>query len=255
MKIITWNINSINARFDLLKKVLKKHEPDIVMLQETKSQDINFPEMEVKSLGYNVVFRGQKSYNGVAMLIKENLKFENPLIDIPNFKDDNARFVQAEVKGVTFIGVYAPNGNPVDSPKFDYKLEWHEAINKHLKKLKAAHKKVIIGGDFNIVPTRIDVWDFDKYADNSLCHPESIKHYNRLINMGYVDAFRIFEQGKDNYTFWDYRRARFNSNKGFRIDFFLLSPDIAEKAKKCWIDTSFRAMEKSSDHTTLILEI
>jgi exodeoxyribonuclease III len=253
MKIITWNINSINARFAILTKVLEKHSPDVLMLQETKSQDINFPDFEIKALGYEVAFRGQKSYNGVAVLTKK--KPETVLIDIPGYPDANARFCQVEIDDIVFIDIYAPNGNPVPSEKFVYKLAWHEAMNKHLKKLQSKGKQIILGGDFNICPTKIDVHDFERNKNDALCQPESIKHYNRLINMGFVDIFRMFNTDPEQYTFWGYRHDAFNANRGWRIDFFLLTPEIAEKAKKCWVDADFRAMEKPSDHTCLILEI
>ncbi len=236
-----------------LEKLLKKHSPDVLMLQETKSQDINFPEFEIKTLGYEVAFRGQKSYNGVAVLTKK--KAENPLFEFPNYKDENSRVSQVEIGDTVFLGIYAPNGNPIGTPKFDYKLEWHEAMNKHLKKLMHDGKKIIVGGDFNICPTKIDVYDFEKNKNDALCQPESIRHYNRLINMGFVEAFRMFHKGADLYSFWGYRHNAYNVNRGWRIDFFLLTPDIAEKAKKCWVDSEFREMEKPSDHAPLILEL
>lgn len=257
MKVITWNINSINARFGILEKLITKHKPDVVMLQETKSQDINFPEFEIKALGYDVVFRGQKSYNGVALLVKDDFLegggINSILLEFPDFPDANSRVCQLELGDKVFLGIYAPNGNPVPSEKFEYKLAWHEAMNQHVKSLINAGKQLIIGGDFNICPTKIDVYDFEKNKKDALCQPESIKHYNRLINMGLVDAFRMLHGESELYSFWGYRHMAYPNNRGWRIDFFLLSPEIAEQVEKCWVDTEFREMEKPSDHAPLIL--
>jgi exodeoxyribonuclease-3 len=160
MKVVTWNINSINARMHVLEEVLKKHSPDVLMLQETKSQDVNFPIIDLKSLGYEVAFKGQKSYNGIAVLTK--VKPDGILLELPGIEDTNARFCQIEMGGKVFICIYAPNGNPIGTEKFEYKLEWHEALNKHLKNLMAEGKEIVLGGDFNICPTRKDVYDFDR---------------------------------------------------------------------------------------------
>jgi len=256
MKIITWNINSINARLGILEKVLKKHSPEILMLQETKSQDMNFPEFEIKSWGYNVIFKGQKSYNGVAILVKDSLNIKNDIVELPGINDsENARFIQLEIEDITFVNIYAPNGNPVGTEKFTYKMEWMEALNKHLKSLMEQNRKIVMGGDYNICPTKQDVHDWEANKKDALCHPETIKHYNRLINIGFTDVFRTFHPEPEQYTFWGYRHNGFEANRGWRIDFFLLNPDILESVKNCWVDSEFRGMEKPSDHTPLILEM
>jgi exodeoxyribonuclease-3 len=257
MRIITWNINSINARFQILKTLIEKHQPDVLMLQEIKCQKQNFPEMELNLLGYTSTFKGQKSYNGVAILTKEQPS--NILTELPNANDkENARFISLEINGVTYVCIYAPNGNPVPSEKFDYKLKWHKALNEYLDKLNKQDKKVIIGGDFNIVPTVNDVYDFEKYKNNALCQPESIAFYDELTQkIGYTEVFRnLHKTQKDIYTFHSYMMNRFARNHGFRIDFFMTTSNITNDINSCEIDFEIRKNhEKPSDHSPLILNL
>ena len=252
MKIVTWNVNSIKARKEHVEKFLADHSPDVLMIQELKGLD--FPAEDFKERGYHTLFKGQKAYNGVAVFSKS----EATLITdtLPGMEEDEqARYIEIDVDGIRMINIYAPNGNPIPGPKFNYKLDWLNKLYDRLAALRAENIDFLIGGDFNIIPEDQDVHNPKAWLNDALFQPESRALYKRFINLGLYDALRIFSQRDKEYTFWDYTGGAFPANKGIRIDHFLLSPAITDRCTACYIDTAPRGWERPSDHTSLILEI
>lgn len=270
MKIATYNVNSINARIENLCQWLKNTDPDIVLLQEIKTEFNNFPFFEINTLGYDVKILGQKSYNGVAILSK--YKIAITLENLPEFMDEQSRYLEALIKinntRLRVASVYLPNGNPPyndinDTSKFSYKLQWMDAFSLHLKKLVHSEEPVIIGGDFNIILSDNDVYDPNLFRGNALFRPEVINRLKAIEYTGWTDAFRMgqiksntLSQSQENgYTYWDYAGGAFASDLGLRIDYLMLSPKAADKLEKCWVDKSPRRASKPSDHTPLIADI
>jgi exodeoxyribonuclease-3 len=252
MKIASWNVNSIKARLDHVKTWLTDNEPDVLLLQELKG--LEFPADEIEALGYETAAVPQKAYNGVAAICKK--PFTIIAEKLPGFEDDEqARYIEIEMDGVRVIGIYAPNGNPVDTDKFTYKLKWLNHLKDHLIELKQKEIPVVLGGDFNIIPEDIDCHDPKAWKDDALFRPESRQLWRSMVNIGYYDAYRIVNAGVPEYTFWDYQAGAWPQNKGIRIDHFLLSPQAADKMVNCTIDKTPRGFEKPSDHTPIIVEI
>ena len=260
MKIATYNVNSINVRIENLTNWLKKEEPDIVLLQEIKCDFNSFPFFDLQALGYEAKILGQKSYNGVAVLSRHkiNIVHEN----LPEFDDENARYLEAdiEVGGQEYrvASIYLPNGNPPynnpdDESKWFYKLKWMEAFYNHARKLLQLRKPIILGGDFNVILTPNDVYNVEEYKNNALFRKEVRARMNAVLNLGYHDAFRMLHAQEVGYTFWDYAGGAFANDLGMRIDYLLLSPMMADKLEKCWVDKSVRAEAKPSDHTPLFI--
>lgn len=261
MKIATLNINSINARLSNLLEWLEQNQPDIMLLQEIKCEFNNFPLFDLQMNGYNAFMLGQKSYNGVAVISKHNIKLRSE--NLPNFVDENARYleVEADVNGEKFVvaSLYLPNGNPPynnlnDTSKFYYKLNWTEALLKHAESLLIENKNVVLGGDFNIIMTPKDVYNPQLFKDNALYSDEVKKQLSRLINSGYTDCYRALFPDVSGYTFWDYTGGAFLNDLGMRIDYIFVSPYLVDRLKNCVIDKNFRAKEKASDHTILMAE-
>lgn len=261
MKIATLNINSVNARLPNLLEWLKVNQPDVMLLQEIKCEFNNFPLFEIQMSGYDAKILGQKSYNGVAVLSKNKMtvRCEN----LPNFADENARYLEVEIKinGEKYIiaSLYLPNGNPPynnphDQSKFKYKLDWTEALLKHAEELLIENKNVILGGDFNIIMTAKDVYNPELFIGNALYHPEVQNQLRRLTNLGYADCYRTLFAEDSGYTFWDYTGGAFINDLGMRIDYIFASPHLTDCLQKCIIDRQFRSKEKSSDHTILLSE-
>ena len=261
MKIATLNINSVNARLPNLLEWLRVNQPDVMLLQEIKCEFNNFPLFDLKMCGYEAVVLGQKSYNGVAVLSKHKmlLRCEN----LPNFIDENARYLEVEIKinGENYIiaSLYLPNGNPPynnphDQSKFKYKSDWTEALLKHAEELLIENKNVILGGDFNIIMTAKDVYNPELFIGNALYRPEVQNQLRRLTNLGYADCYRTLFAEDSGYTFWDYTGGAFINDLGMRIDYIFASPHLTDCLQKCIIDRQFRSKEKSSDHTILISE-
>ena len=257
MKIISWNVNSVRARIENIKHYIKDSEPDILMLQEIKTQDENFPYDEFKNLGYMSYVFGQKSYNGVAIISKQELeKINNSFI-----KDDlkQSRIIAAELrlknKKIELINIYVPNGNPVDTEKYEYKKEWLKKFISNVKKKIQKNSNILIAGDFNIIPEEIDVYDFKRYENDALGRLEIRKKYRELINLGFKDVYRFKNKTKQEYTFWDYFAGSWQKNYGMRIDHFLLSNSLIENIKSIKINKKPRSKEKPSDHTPIELEI
>ena len=262
MKIATFNINSINARIETLSNWLKKENPDVVLLQEIKTDFNNFPFFELQILGYEAKVLGQKSYNGVAVLSRHKMQVITE--GLPQFEDENSRYLEVDIeygaKKIRCISLYLPNGNPPynnpdDNTKFDYKLKWMDALYMRLKELKNCHIPIILGGDYNVILTKDDVYNVEEYKNNALYRKEVRERMNAILHLGYYDAFRLLNPVQNGYTFWDYSGGAWANDLGMRIDYFLLSPLIADKISKCWVDKSVRAENKPSDHTPLILEL
>ena len=252
--IASWNVNSIRARIEILSKWLKKNQYDVVFIQETKVQDHEFPIDDIKKIGYEVIFLGQKSYNGVAILSKKKIDIVNKIL--PGDKgDEQARFLTSKIKDIELICIYLPNGNPIDTSKYEYKKKWYTSFIKEVKKTLLHNKNIIIGGDFNVIPEKIDVYDFAKYENDALFKLEIRKKFRELINLGFQDMYRYFNGDKQEYTFWDYMAGSWQKNHGLRIDHFLVSHNLLDSIKNMTINKSPRSKLKPSDHTPIELEI
>ena len=258
MKIATYNVNSVNARIENICTWLKREAPDIVLLQEIKTEFNNFPFFEIQTCGYNSAVFGQKSYNGVAILSRGKIKVINE--NLPNFADDQARWLEADVtidgKIYRVASAYVPNGNPIlgENSKFTYKLQWMDAFLRHTENLALLPQPVIIGGDFNVIMTSKDVWDSTAFAQDALFRPEVQKRLKQLSFYGFYDAFRCLHPDESGYTFWDYTGNSLQADFGMRIDYLFLSAPVADCLSKCFVDKSPRLTLKPSDHTPLIAE-
>ena len=257
MKIISWNVNSVRARIENILNYIKDSNPDILFLQEIKTQNENFPSETFKEYGYNSYVFGQKSYNGVAFLSKS--KIENVKNDFIKDKLKQSRIITGEIvlnkKKTKLINIYVPNGNPVDTEKYEYKKNWLESFTKKIKKELTANSNLIISGDFNIIPEEIDVHDYKRYENDALFRLEIRKKYRELINLGFNDVYRHFNKSKQEYTFWDYFAGSWQKNYGMRIDHFLVSNNLLENIKSININKKPRSKTKPSDHTPIELEI
>jgi exodeoxyribonuclease-3 len=251
VKITTWNINGIKARLPAALTYLRQETPEIVCLQEIKCVDEGFPSAAFAELGYNVAVRGQKGFNGVAILSK--LPFEDVRKRLPgNDGDDQARFIEATVSipsGVLSVAsIYAPNGNPIGSEKFSYKLAWLKRLEAHTRALLAEEVPVVLAGDYNVIPEPQDARRPDAWADDALFQPESRQAYRRLLNQGITDAVRVCHPEAGVYTFWDYQAGAFQKDNGIRIDHLLLSPQAADRLLTAGVDRFTRGWEVPSDH-------
>ena len=257
MIISSWNVNSIRARIENLKEYIRKFSPDVLMLQEIKTEDKNYPYDEIKSLKYESHVFGQKSYNGVAIISKE--KLTNVKKDI--FKDEKkqSRIIIAELKlnkkNIQLINIYTPNGNPVDTEKYDYKLYWLNSLINVLKKISKKNENIIIGGDFNIIPSAEDVHDPKGYENDALFRLEIRKKFREIVNLGFHDAYRYINSDKEGYTFWDYMSGAWQKNNGMRIDHFLISNSLINNVKNVKINKFPRGRQKPSDHTPIEIEL
>ena len=259
MRIATFNVNSIAQRVEPLKQWLKEREPDVVCLQELKCVDQAFPRGPFEDLGYNVATHGQKTYNGVAILSK--LKFDEVEARLPGDKsDEQARYLEAviSVKGgvVRVASIYLPNGNPIGTEKFDYKLRWMERLEERAKELLADERPVILAGDFNVVPEDRDVFSIRAASNDALVQPETRAQWRRMLNQGWTEALRAFHPNDDHlYTFWDYTAGCWQRDAGFRIDHLLCSPEAADRLQNAGVDKWARGEEKASDHAPTWVEL
>ena len=260
MKIISWNVNSINSRIDHLINFLKKNDIDIILLQELKCINENFPNQKLEKLGYNCFVHGQKAWNGVAILSRVKIDIINKYI--PGYEKDNqSRIIESEIKlknlknKIKLFCIYLPNGNPIDSNKFEYKLEWMKKFNNYIYKIYSNNIPLIIGGDFNVIPSDDDVYEPKNFLDDACAHPKTRKLYRSLINIGLTDTVKDFINGKSNWTYWGYRAGAWQKGNGLRIDHFLTSPEVTDMIKSVKIDSNPRNWEKPSDHVPVILEI
>ena len=257
MKIISWNVNSVRARIENILNYIKLEDPDILLLQEIKTQNETFPYETFKDIGYTSYVFGQKSYNGVAFISKN--KIENFKNNFVKDKLKQSRVIIGEIiinkKKTKIINIYVPNGNPVDTDKYIYKKDWFESFNKTIKKELTINSNIIIAGDFNVIPEEIDVHDSNKYENDALFKLEIRKKYRELINLGFNDIYRYFNKSKEEYTFWDYFAGSWQKNHGMRIDHFLVSNNLMNNIKSININKKPRSKIKPSDHTPIELEI
>ena len=257
MKIASWNVNSVRARIINVLDYLKKDKPDILFLQEIKTENINFPSEEFQKAGYDSFVFGQKSYNGVAFLSK--IKIEN--INLNFIKDDlkQSRIITGDIqikkKKIKLINIYVPNGNPIKTEKYEYKKNWLDKFLKSIKNTLTTEKNIIISGDFNIIPAEIDVYDHNRFLDDALYKIEIRKYFRELINYGFKDVYRQLKKKKQEYTFWDYMAGSWPKNYGMRIDHFLVTDNLLENIKTININQKPRGKSKPSDHTPIELEI
>jgi exodeoxyribonuclease III len=257
MKIISWNVNSVRARIENILVYINDSKPDVLLLQEIKTQDENFPKDVFKNIGYESHVFGQKSYNGVAIVSK--LKIDN--INT-NFIDDDlkqSRIIAGEIslgrKKIDLINIYVPNGNPVDTEKYEYKKKWLKKFINNIEKRLSTNSNLLIAGDFNVIPEEIDVHDFKRYENDALGRLEIRKKYRELINLGFKDIYRFINKKKQEYTFWDYFAGSWQKNYGMRIDHFLLSNNLIENIESININKKPRSKTKPSDHTPIELII
>ena len=257
MKIISWNVNSVRARAENILSYIKDSNPDILFLQEIKTQNDSFPFEIFKKIGYESYVFGQKSYNGVAFLSK--FKVDNINYNFIKDKLKQSRIITGEIvinkKKIKIINIYTPNGNPVDTEKYEYKKKWLDLFVKSIKKELSINSNIIISGDFNIIPEEIDVYDAKRYENDALFRLEIRKKFRELLNLGFNDVYRHFNKSKQEYTFWDYFAGSWQKNYGMRIDHFLLSNNLINNAKNININKKPRSKVKPSDHTPIELEI
>ena len=257
MLISSWNVNSVRARIDNIKSYLVKYKPDILLMQEIKTEEVNFPFDVFSSLDYESHVHGQKSYNGVAIISKK--KVDNVKTDIIKDKLKQSRIISAEVehkkKKIQLINIYTPNGNPVDTPKYEYKKSWLDDLIKKLKSLSKTNKNIILAGDFNVIPAAEDVYNPKSFEDDALYRLEIRKKFREMLGLGFSDVYRHFNETKEGYTFWDYMRGAWQKNNGMRIDHFLVSSSIIDNVKKININKDPRGREKPSDHTPIEIEL
>lgn len=255
MKIATYNVNGVNGRLPVLLRWLGETAPDIVCLQELKAPQEKFPEQAILDAGYKAIWHGQKSWNGVAILSRGDLPHEIRRVLPGDPEDVHSRYIEAEIGGLTIGGLYLPNGNPAPGPKFDYKLRWFDRLITHAEELLATGKPVLLTGDFNVMPTELDVYKPESWVDDALFRPETRAAFAKLTAQGWTDAIRTLYPNEKIYTFWDYFRNAFARNAGLRIDHFLLSPQLAPRLTAAGVDKQVRGWEKTSDHAPVWIEL
>ncbi len=255
MKIATYNVNGINGRLPVLLRWLGETRPDVVCLQELKAPQEKFPLSAIEDAGYQAIWQGQKSWNGVAILSRAGAPVETRR-GLPGDPDDaHSRYIEAAVDGVLIAGLYLPNGNPRPGPRFDYKLAWFERLIAHAADLMASGMPIVIAGDFNVMPTERDVYKPERWEDDALFAPEIRAAFFRLLDQGWLDALRSRHPDETIYTFWDYFRNAYARNAGLRIDHLLLSPALAPRLIDAQVDAHVRGWEKSSDHAPVWISL
>jgi exodeoxyribonuclease-3 len=255
MKIATYNVNGVNGRLPVLLRWLKETTPDVVCLQELKAPQDKFPQQALLDAGYNAIWHGQKSWNGVAILAR-NLEITELKRGLPGDPDDlHSRYLEAHVNGIVIGCLYLPNGNPAPGPKFDYKLKWFDRLTEHAAGLHARDIPAILVGDYNVMPTEKDVYKPERWLNDALFRPEVRVAFHNLAAQGWTDAIRKLYPDETIYTFWDYFRNAYGRNAGLRIDHFLLSQHLADKLKSAGVDKEVRGWEKSSDHAPVWIEL
>jgi exodeoxyribonuclease III len=255
LRIATYNVNGINGRLPNLLAWLKQAAPEIVCLQELKAPDEKFPAAAIRAAGYGAIWNGQKSWNGVAILAR-NADPTETRRSLPGDPDDgHSRYIEAAINGIVVGCLYLPNGNPAPGPKFDYKLAWFARLMDHAQTLLGSGAPTVLAGDYNVMPTELDVYAPDRWVDDALFRPEVRDAYRRLLAQGWTDAVRKLHPGERIYTFWDYWRNAFARNAGLRIDHLLLSPSLAKRLTAAGVDREVRGREKASDHAPAWIEL
>jgi exodeoxyribonuclease III len=253
MVIVSWNVNSLRVRLEQVTRWLKTHEPDVLLLQELKGTE--FPTGAFQELGYESAAVTQKGYNGVAIVSRHPLQVVSTML-VGDERDSQARFLEGMIQGVRIVNIYLPNGNPVGTDKFAYKLAWMDRLMMQMDAWRRSEIPTLIGGDFNVIPEELDCYQPAAWVHDALFQPESRTRYRALLQLGYTDAFRFLHPGEGgHFTYWDYFRRAFEGNRGIRIDHFLLSPALAERLEACEIDKEPRAQEKPSDHAPILLKL
>ena len=255
MLIATFNINGIGSRLPALLQWLEEKQPDVACLQELKAPHERFPEAELRAAGYHAVWHGQKSWNGVAILSREHVPEDVTRGLGGEPEDEQSRYIEAVVNGILVVCLYLPNGNPYPGPKFDYKLRWFERLIARGAELIASGRPIVMAGDYNVMPTELDVYKPERWVNDALFRPESRAAFHRLLEQGWTDSLRALHPGEKIYTFWDYFRNAFGRDAGLRIDHLLLSPALAESLRAAGVDRDVRAREKPSDHAPVWIEL
>ncbi|MEO5995463.1 MAG: exodeoxyribonuclease III [Chitinophagaceae bacterium] len=255
MKIATYNVNGVNGRLPVLLRWLKEEKPDIVCLQELKAPEEKFPLKAIQDEGYHAIWHGQKSWNGVAILSRTQPPEELRRVLPGDPEDSQSRYIEANINGLVVGCLYLPNGNPSPGPKFDYKLGWFQRFNLHARKLLAQDIPVVLAGDYNVMPTDLDVYKPERWVDDALFRPEVREAFKKLVAQGWTDALRTLHPNEKIYTFWDYFRNAYGRDAGLRIDHFLLSPKVASRLSASGVDRHVRGWEKSSDHAPTWIEL
>lgn len=248
MLIATFNVNGITSRLPALLQWLEEKQPDVACLQELKAPQEKFPEEAINAAGYQAIWLGQKSWNGVAILTRGQAPQEVRRGLPGDPEDEQSRYIEAAVNGVLVACLYLPNGNPYPGPKFDYKLAWFERLIKHADELMATGAKIVLAGDFNVMPTELDVYKPERWTNDALFRVETREAFHRLMAQGWTDSLRSMHPGEKIYTFWDYFRNAYGRDAGLRIDHLLLSPALAPSLKAAGVDRDVRGREKPSDH-------
>lgn len=253
MKLATWNVNSLKVRLPQVLQWLADNEPEVLCLQETKLQDENFPQDEIAAAGYEVIYSGQKTYNGVAILSKQT--GSDRVAELPDFDDEQKRVIAATFNDIRIICIYIPNGDNTESEKYNYKLNWLAALNQWLKRELAEYPKLVLLGDYNIAPEDRDIYDPEKWRGQVLCSQPERDAFQGLCNLGLIDSFNLFDQSEKSYTWWDYRMMAFRRNRGARIDHILLSGVLKQFCTRWEVDKSMRKLERPSDHAPVSIEL
>jgi len=256
MKIATYNVNGINGRLPVLLRWLNESAPDIVCLQELKAPQEKFPQEAIREAGYQAVWHGQKSWNGVAILSKgAEITEVRRTLPGDDAEDIQSRYIEAVINNILIGCLYLPNGNPAPGPKFDYKLRWFERLQIHAASLLTSDKPVILTGDFNVMPTELDVYKPERWVKDALFRPETRAAFKTLVSQGWTDAIRKLYPEEKIYTFWDYFRNAYSRDAGLRIDHFLLSPNLEKRLIRGGVDRHVRGWEKTSDHAPVWIEL
>ncbi|MDP4250851.1 MAG: exodeoxyribonuclease III [Bacteroidota bacterium] len=255
MKIATYNVNGVNGRLPVLLRWLGEKAPDVVCLQELKAPNEKFPVKAINDAGYQAIWHGQKSWNGVAILSRLGTPKEMRRVLPGDPEDLHSRYIEATINDLLVGCLYLPNGNPAPGPKFDYKLNWFKRFTEHTASLIASGKPVVLTGDFNVMPTELDVYKPERWVEDALFRPEVRAAFKKITDQGWTDALRKLHPHEKIYTFWDYFRNAYGRDAGLRIDHFLLSPNIEKKLVAAGVDREIRGWEKSSDHAPVWIEL
>jgi exodeoxyribonuclease-3 len=255
MKIATYNVNGVNGRLPVLLRWLEEAAPDVVCLQELKAPQEKFPEKAILDAGYHAIWHGQKSWNGVAILARSGKPEEIRRVLPGDPEDSHSRYIEANIDGLTVGCLYLPNGNPAPGPKFDYKLRWFDRLISHAAELYTSKRPVVLTGDYNVMPTELDVYKPESWRDDALFRPETRAAFHKLTAQGWTDAIRHLHPDEKTYTFWDYFRNAYGRNAGLRIDHFLLNAPLKKRLLATGVDRDVRGWEKTSDHAPVWIEL